>query len=690
VPARTNLVTLQRPFTGGFCDDPRDPAQALTLVDGLFPLGVLCLRGGYTTRGETNPLGSGPVHYVAELIVPASGRTSADIIVADQTLGVGLATSAARKGAFNIAAPFIGSSPPAYIPLHLFNGEMLLYPQDGESPILRSAAGKVGAARTFTNAGTAWVERTGTTVTLGGLSSNLTSSDVGRFVTSRFEPGSRRLVAFQDADQGHVSSPFWISNRAGGWVSDVGRLGLLTKVTDRGTVNAPNATITGLGTLWATASPQDAGRPLYFGGSENADADFIMPIDAGDYGYTVPVNDVGGDTTITINVIPPVPADQTDIQYVIGRPLVGKVGCVHEGRLYTAGVLWAPRRLQVSPPLWNGETPTNDEFSFDVEVGRAAIVGDVELSTQGTITGLMSLPGGNLAVLTDVDAFVAWGQYPSLNFEHVGDMGNFGTLSFTSTDDVAFFAGRDGVYQFDGNRPRSITAARRGYSGIDHYWQNLLSNGFVSCTMAVHRDHLVVTLACTGVTRHLVFDIRRQVWCGNWTLPSTVSHLSASRVAGQPDRLLMASSAQNAIDDLSPAFVDHETDISVPSTNPGVLVAITGEQILGDVSMEKEVKWLKLAYQMVASAGTPTMTVKPGPAPSAAAALTPGPTVTTGEVIGSVTAYPQTTVGEASNGLGERIRRFNVRLDADQGSATVQRVVVHELQMEVKEYRPGG
>lgn len=688
MPASGQIIRVEAPFTGGFVDHPTNPRQASDIQDGLFPLGVLCARGGWTTRGEANSLGAGVrVYSAAENLLV--GQTAADIIVSGATGKIGLATSASRTGLAAVGAPHVGPTPPHYRIGPVFNGEQLLLPADRVSPILRYAGTRV-ALRTFTNGiwDAAASPRARFTVTPS--SGNITTADIGTYITSATEVGSRRIVGILSTTKGHLSSDFQ-NQAAGGHVgqgalSNVGRLGLLTLVTDRGEVSTWNSAanaITGADTLWDTSTVPGSGRPGYFGGGDVAYGDFIFPIDAGDYLRFVAISAVTSDTAISTIAQATNPPDTTNIAYRIGRPLVGDCATIHDGRLYVAGVDWAPRRLQISPALWDGESPDNGEFSISTDSGRAAFIGDVEVDCRGRINGLLSLPNGNLGVLTEQEAFIAWGQYPSINFERVGEMGNFGGYSSSAVDDRAFFAGRDGVFEFRGNTPRRISEP------IKSYWNGLMSAGVESCTIQAHEDHLVVTVDCVGITRHLVYDLRRDVWCGTWSLPSTVTHLFASRVAGQPDRMLM-SYDDDVPGELSTCFIDHETDNTLPSTNPPTLSATTGETVFGDVSQEKEVKWLKVAYKLRVTSGTPTFEVTAGDDPSASDPMEPALTATTGETIGSVIAEPATLPAANGNGLGERVRRFSVKFDFTPGAASTQRVVIHEIQALVKGYRFRG
>lgn len=688
--AQTKIVRIDRPGIGGLKDDPRGPRDALELVDGIYPLGVLTERGGWGAYGASSPLSGEYPTAVLEEIVTASNRTESDIYVATASL-LGLATSSLRKGIIPTTFAIPGFAQPGiHFMRGLFNGEVLALPQDGESPIFCSAGATADGDQALATPSIDITDSYKGRSASG--SSDFSSGDVGKYVFLDGAHGCRRIVSYVSAGKVVVDVAWDASWTSGGGsesgrVSAVGVLGLHTEVTRVGTVShtSGNATITGTGTKWNTAALAGQGRPLYFGGyPAGAGTDVIAPLGV-DYGTAVKIESIASDTSITTSAICPAFHATDNVDYVIGRPLVGKVACVHEGRLYTAGVRWAPRRLQISPPLWDGRTSQNGEFSYQVDIGKAMMTAYEEVpspSAAGAITGLMSLPSGNLAVLCDTEVYIGWGQYPAVSFRKQADYGCFEGRSCLAVDEGAWAAGREGVFEFNGNAPRMISG------DIDRTWQKLVNEGGsagpIECTLGMVQDHLFVALQTALSQTWFVWDRRSRTWCGTWSLPFNANYLYPSRVPGARDRLLMAHPdvENEGVSDLCTTITDHLTDVET-TENAGSLRMVTAVDIAGDLSQEREVKYAKVTYEVTGS-GDPVLEVTPGPDEATPPADGILPATTAGE-LGEHTLYPVSTVGDTGTTLGERVRRFDLTIEHTGDAA--DNVALHELELAVKEYR---
>lgn len=684
MPAETRILRIDRPFIGGLRDDPREIRHAARLVDGIYPLEILVERGGWTSYGEVVSGGDGrrPVAALEE-IVYASGETDPDMMVAGDYL-IYLCTSPSRVGVVDTSLMMASTSSGLRFMRGLFNGEVLILPQDGETPIMCSATeldlgeGTAAVSGAITGVSVALSDAlAGRGVT--AASDSFSPNDVGKYITIEGLHGSRRITKYVSGGKVAVDEP-WDAETSGdvGRVDPVGRLGLHTEVTRLGRAQRIGAgtTITGTGTRWATTGVGQNGTPQQTsaGGDLPHSTDVIAPVGV-DYSQPLRIYEVASDTSITLqnNAAQFDASDYVD--YVIGRPLVGKVACVHEGRLYTAGVAWAPRRLQISPPLWNGRTSKNGEFSYEVDIAKAMMTAYQDVPSPfaaGEITGLLSLPSGNLAILSTIDVFIAWGQYPAISFRKQADVGNFSGDSCIAVDEGAWFAGPEGVFEFVGNQPRSITEGH-----IDSRWRRLMNEGGVSVALGFIHDHLFVAVHTDASDVTYVYDRRTRTWPGEWSLPTTITNFYASRTPGNRDRLLMTHNS-TAIGDLSTTILDHETDVE-ETDNLGALSATLPVDVAGALSQEREVKYAKVEYQAVGG----TLEVSTGPDATGPQETLPA---TTGDEIGHQTLYPISDVADTTpSTLGVRTRRWDMTVDRVGG--TPSKVAVHEIELLVKEYR---
>lgn len=683
MPAETSIVRVDRPFTGGLRDAPSNQRQAAALRDGLYPLGTLVERGGWDSYAYTSSGGGNP-SAVWEEVLTASGQTDPDVYVATAA-ALRLVTSFGRQGDVNVdnLLPLSGPGPGIHFMPGLFNGELLALPQDGETPIICTAGklddGEGSTSGFLTSAQVSLTDSTGGLVVSAG-SGQFSSNDVGRYIWLEGLHGYRRIAQYVSGGKVVVDA-VWDASVAStsGRVRAAGNLGLHTLVTDLGSTSrvGSGTTITGSNTRWNSSAVPGSGRPGYAGAYQlYQGTDIIEPVGV-DYGTPLRINSISSDTSLETADAAAEFASSGAVQYVIGRPLVGKVAAVHEGRLYAAGVKWAPRRLQLSPALWNGRTSKNGEFSYEVEIGRATIVASIDVGgsgASGAITGLLSLPSGNLAILCDSEVYILWGQYPAASVRKIKDYGNFDGLSCVTVDDGAWMAGPQGVFEFAGNEPRSITEGH-----IDATWRRLMAEGGATACLGVIHDHLFVKVTTDLSDTTLVWHRPSRTWCGEWTLPDSIRAFYSSRRPGGPDRLLMAYDDPE-VADLSTTIVDEDTPVEV-TTNRGSLLARTPFDVAGSLSVEREVKYAKVEHQVVGSGATIEITTGPDGSNEQGSM---GPT--TGEEIASATFYPVTEVGDTTpSTLGQRTRRFDLTLERVGGNPTV--TAVHELELLVKEYR---
>lgn len=689
----TKLARIDRPFTGGLKDDPTGPRDAAELEDALFPLGIACERGGYGLTGAS--VASSSALRVWEDVIGAgvqgSSEPEADMMFAGTTT-VTIATDTDADQ--NILLPSVWDHDANTQGYRLmpgtFNGEVLILPLDGLSPIMtyaRNVLRTTATALSFT--------MTAGSNVLTCTSASLAATDVGAFVYIAQGHGCRRIVAFVDTTHVIVDSP-WTHTlvAATGSILPVGVLNLFAQVAKGGTASKVGTitTVTGTQTQW-TAFPQ--GEVDVQAGSAGIMSDYIAPIGV-DYGTPLGVNGVASDTSLTVESVTPPTWGASAVNYVVGRHMPGRVACVHKSRLYVAGFRPSPGRLYVSPPRWDGRTPKNGEFSYEVEIGKAMMMAFVDVPdpfTKHEITGLLSLPSGNLAVLTSSGSFAAWGEYPAMTVQKTSDFANLSPESTLAAEGGAWMAGPEGIFEFRNQNTPSLISG-----DIDRRWRAVAddsSNPVDNIALGYYDGHLLCSAykrTPTDTGRTFVWDIRRRVWCGEWSLGEVESYYysSAPRAHGGPfggypqtgpTRLIMGKGGTQAYD-LSTAFVDHDTAMTV-TTNPGAFVGQTPFDFSGDLSVEREAKYVKVQHQMTGADGEAD--VIPGPDGTIAATTL---TQTTGDTIESTIAFPTTDLGGSANTLGQRTNRFDVRIERNAG--TITKFAVHEIECEVKEYRRRG
>lgn len=700
MPAEASILRIDRPGTGGQKDDPRRPNDALEIVDGLFPQGVLCERGGFAVTGQA-VTGSSCLRPWEEVIGAgvAEGVEPAPDLMYGGATTVTIATSVSR--AQNLYLPSAldcdANSQGYRIMPGTFNGEVLILPLDGLSPIM-TFAGNITRTAVYnifvnTTADSRVVTSSGT----------FPSDIVGCYLYLGPGHGCRRITSRIDASTitvdvawGHTLSD------VGGRINEVGVLNLFAQIASSGkaTKNGTGQTVTGTGTQWTSSPPGEF--LVHDPGNTREGVDYIAPIGV-DYGTPLLVVDVPGASTITVGgensggALTPPTWGASAVDYVIGRHMPGRVACVHKSTLYVAGFRPYPGRLYHSPPTWDSRTPENGEFSYDVEIGKAMMMAYTDIPdpfTTHEITGLMSLPSGNLAVLCSDATFVAWGQHPGLSVQKTSDYGNLTPESTLLAEGGAWMAGPEGVFEFrNQNSPSMISG------DIERAWRHYAddqSNPAASIALGYFKGHLLCTILPTNGSanvRTFVWDIRNRVWCGTWNIGSmsgyyysTIPRTSGSpfgtySMAG-PSRLIAGNGGTQAYD-LSTTVVDHLDEIA-ETDNLGALKLVTAVDTAGDLSREREVKYLKTQHQMTGT-GALAIDVTPGP-DGVNAAGTLG--ATTGDEIASSVFFPDTDLSGAESTLGERTSRFDVTLERTGGTPT--KVAIHEIEMLVKEYRHRG
>lgn len=686
--AVTKIARIDRPFIGGLKDEPVRPQDAAVLEDALMPAGVACQRGGFTTTGQS--VTSSSCLDVWEDVIGAGvalgSEPISDILFAGTTT-VTVATNSSRKQNISISTEWDcdANDQGFRIMRGTFNGEVLIFSKDGLTPVQTWAGNITRTASTLTLS----VLKGSTIVTCSTAS--FLSTDVGAYIYIGVAHGCRRIVQFIDTTHVVVDAPWNFDTGAvTGRIMNVGTLNLFAKVASSGKAskNGTIVTVTGSNTTW-TDFPQGEVAVHAPSASTKEIADYIEPIGI-DYGTPLPVVSVSA-TSITVNgTTPPDWSGATAIDYVVGRHIPARMGAVHKSRIYLAGYRPFPGRLYISPPRWDGRTPKNNEFSYEVEIGKAMMMAYVDVPdpfTTHEITGLLSLPSGNLGVLCSDTTFVAYGEYPGISVVKTSDFGNLSPESCLVAENGAWMAGTEGVFEFRGQNTPSLISG-----DIDKTWRDA-ADGISSIALGYFNGMLLCTIGASNDSPTYVWDIRNRVWSGPWSLGAVYAYCYGNRRTatghafgvdpyGNANRLLAARGGTQAYD-VSTTVVDHTQDITV-TTNPGTFRARTPKDFCGPLTQDREVKYVKVAHQLTGSAG-PLASVTPGPdGTNAAGNLSP----TTGAEIGEGFFTPDTGFSGTESTLGTRTNRFDVEIERTAG--TITKFAVHEIEAEVKEYRHRG
>lgn len=262
--AQTKVIRISQPFTKGWVTDrPRWSLDEQEMADGqdiFWPRGVAVKRRGWKYIQAQNPLGTTvPLGSVmAVQLDPLT--TTITYVVTDGSGKVGVANSGSS------ATAFTGTSNVLYLPRTVWNGEVILCAQDGESPI-RRWAGRTSAPAS--SAGTVTLTKDRTTVTGSGTTFS-TQAPVNSYIkfSRKGSFGYAYRVTRSDSNTSiSVSSgPYaesWDdrltarpSASSVAWTAQSsGEIGLKALVTNLATATISGTSATGNATAWATGAP---------------------------------------------------------------------------------------------------------------------------------------------------------------------------------------------------------------------------------------------------------------------------------------------------------------------------------------------------------------------------------------------------------------------------------------------------
>ena len=336
-------------------------------------------------------------------------------------------------------------------------------------------------------------------------------------------------------------------------------------------------------------------------------------------------------------------ADKTlaNTTYHIQRRLPFKDATVHKNSLWGCGVYEYPNRVYVGAPGWNLGIPPGAVDPFDpINAHTLTDISDFQMGTIDVPSPLDGDPvvavlstGGPLLVLKGSSVYGIFGTYPSFEQTLIANgAGCVDLRSAVSSDGVAYWAGRDGVYSYAGaGQIQNLTGGK-----IQREWQALM-RGFdtASCVSAgIVSGFLVVSvtwlsgLATGGAKigpdednpseRTFIYDMRQQTWTGRMS-NFTARGMQTARVANETPALFAVSDEYpGKIIDVTPVVTgtkctDREAQkfnaadpIDAAGTGPQ-LNAWTSASLAQSVGIEGESRMLDLAiHTNLCDASTPT------------------------------------------------------------------------------------
>lgn len=655
--------------------DQLSPKQLSAAENMVLPDGVVTERGGYTGAGDDDPLNGGAGFNLGSVMAAVNPDTGATelVVTGDDGSASDWSYGKATTGDSDYASSTVNDG--EFWARAYYRGEAILCPRNGTSHIRRWAFLTQGDIATSSGTGTYSLADGANR--LVGVGSNFDPQlPVGAYIGGGFARDSLHRVVSRTSDTlaGLASKADWDVPSQNATILNYGVIGLKVLVTNIGLAShgASATTVTGNGTTWNQSGPG-------FGSVEAGD--FVLRV-GDNIANALRVTSVGSDTSLTV-VANSVGAF-TDQAYVILRPACGKEACEHDNALWVAGVDWANDTVYTTPAGYEPAHVTNGRFGKTVQADEAMRMFEVPVSapdSPGEVVALRSTPWG-LAVGKSDSLWVITGQYPSLDVRKVADLGTVDQRAMVSVDDLLVFAGSDGIFAWQGGRPRDLTEGRRAE------WQRkAVDPGITRCVLGVARGHLFISFTSPEGDECWVYDLNRGVHLGNWVsgtpargIESAV-YMDSARIPNEGDKLyfVVNNSGNRQVQDLTTAILGPDTDNPYPATNIGALEVWTGSNLAGPISRQARVVGVKLTYvHDGATPGTLNMVTR---LDGAAEAAEKSFAATASEAPETRRAVPNT------GGVGVNCRSFQIGLRRS-GGTSVRRVSVRGLEVVVRSRRP--
>ena len=544
----TNVV--HTPGTGGMVTDSPSwmlkQNQSPNMQDIIFPRGVASLRGAplfstafsapaavRPTVGifiDDKPQYIGAYTFPSPTLYPGSSLypTSYQITVAhysswQNNTYANIANSLNSSTYYATNTNGLAQTKTAYYPFVKWGDEVLWFPQDGTSSILRTNSSQQISADTATGT----VTFNANSQNVQAVSGTFPSGSLNGYVFAPFAPTARIQAQSSTFATMTGYAPVSWSNYSSIplHTTSAGVIGLLTTVQDVGFAQSASGTsVTGTGTSWTLSGlgygVVAAGDVITFKGTNSSYSRVSAVSSTNALTTTVSVDSGNGGAFAP---------------YRIGRYLVGTHGCIHNQRLWVVGCAWQRRRLYYSPltssteagsttssiPVpWTLGDQTNGFYSFLTNAGDASEMPYLDVPDQNTIgklVGVASTQSGLLILATD-GAYLLHGDPPSESVRLLAASADcIDNRSIVASHNGVFWAGLQGIWMFTGGRITDLTE----HAGRAQEWSVLAQNVSQNSGSIISwftQNHLSIQASYGSTTQTWVYDLHRQVWCGNHTV----------------------------------------------------------------------------------------------------------------------------------------------------------------------------
>lgn len=398
-------------------------------------------------------------------------------------------------------------------------------------------------------------------------------------------------------------------------------------------------------------------------------------------------------------------ADTTNQPYGITARCPFTDVCVHNDSLYGVGVAAYPSRVYVAPADWNMTAPPGAALPYDPSVFFQSsntsdfLLDFIDLPTREKNVAILATDGPRL-VLREGSVYGIHGDPPNLDPEllHSGD-GCIDIRSAISVTAGAFWAGRDGVYQYARGRTRELTAG-----WMRNEWRALVDAGIEYCATGVDGRHLVVSIKTADAKqekRTYLYDLEADRW-----LPEITNlyprHMFTANITGEVQQLLCVDDAKpGKVLNLSPALNLSGPARDEAGTGPNFRL-VTGDGLAGSEGVEGELHVLETSVHANVrdSGGTTTLSVQAthggalrgdggavyGTALYGTAAYGPDG----GKSLGTIAGDADERLRRAEFRVNRSGRRFGLTIEETTASATVETVEMGEAVVRVRDKRRGS
>ena len=579
---------IDAPFVGGMVTDLDGPGYALRDDQTTFAQDLIATRGVARQRRGTET--AGVLGLVNSSVSYVSGLWKSDYVLADKqdvilVTHTGTYPFTANAAATGTNTPFtfgqssfdgsdvfgdpvdssirvswlkttgtgtanIPNNLPSDVPTPraMYNDELLVVFDDGEQPMLRYSG--AGMSFVYNTTGTPYLGAN-SSVVYGTYNSNVEKGGYIHISSGTVGPTYDALI-----DEFNGSSEISLANvltstgtteigtttSPGGYEAQIASLGRTfpcVPVYDAGVVKT-TGTVIGYGTKWS-------------GGDYTLQDSDAIVIHSNDVLGTSYIDDIGGVTSGT-KIVAALPQTGTSVPYTINRCAPFTEVEVHKNSLFGAGVKQKPGSVWVAPPGWGLTEPPGFALPFDISAVPATTnfldfqMDEIPVPVYADgdpIVALVSF-GDALGVIKEDSLHAIYGAYPQFSQQKLADgVGCIDKRSAWSLPSGPFWAGRDGIFTFQGGLPVDITEGT-----INRQWRHLTrdfdTDSSHYCTIGEVYEHVIVNINVGSQNKTFVFDLNRKVWISEFSnFNSKFYFTSTDGEYGEDMYFLMATDSDN-------------------------------------------------------------------------------------------------------------------------------------------------